>query len=429
MSYRIVVVDDELPALDEMEDLLKDEQLASEVMLFAHAERALEWAIAHEPDIVLLDIQMPGLNGLTFAERLLDARPMVNVVFVTAYNQYAVQAFELSAVDYILKPVKKERLNRTLERIHRRRVGVGGVDVKERHTEVEAHAETYTEKNVEPRTKALTEANKESAQQVADNVLTMAALQPTGRLSEHHLPCIYSLGRLQVEGPLGKIKWRTIKVEELFAYLLFKGSATLDQIINDVFPNSDPDKAKTYVHTCVYQIRRAIAEISLQDYIHVSYRDRLYKLVLTNVWHDTDLFMESQSQSASQSRHLNVSVPEQSANLYRGDWCEGLDGIWMTTHREDLRQRYLWLMEDIIDDMQKQGDFRKALIHARQLIKIDSWNEHIAARIVELYVDNGEKARAKQFIQQYREQYESELGGSLSEEWHARIYAVINEEI
>ncbi|WP_028543778.1 response regulator [Paenibacillus taiwanensis] len=389
MTYQIVVVDDELPALGEMEDLLKEEVLAGEVVVFSHAEQALEWVLRHEPDIVLLDIQMPGINGLAFAERLLEANTLIEVVFVTAYNQYALQAFELSAVDYILKPVKPERLNRTLQRIHNRRLG----QMRPDHPKLN-----------------LNEAD-------VHNVIDIENEQ--ARIT----PAIFSLGRLKIEAPSGLLKWRTVKVEELFAYLLLKGSASLDQIINDIFPNSDPNKAKAYVHTCVYQIRRAVAEVSLQSYIHVTYVDRMYKLVLSNIWHDREIFMDEQLDS---SDHKAL---EQMSALYRGDWCEGLDGMWMTTHREETRDRYLWLLEDMINLNQKQGEYRKALANIRKLMKLDPWNEHYAALMTELYVINGEKTKAKHFVQEYQDQYERELDESLSEGWHQRIHTIFGGEV
>ncbi|MCG7408200.1 response regulator [Paenibacillus sp. ACRRX] len=389
MTYQIVVVDDELPALGEMEDLLKEEVLAGEVVLFSHAEHALEWVLRHEPDIVLLDIQMPGINGLAFAERLLDAKSMIEVVFVTAYNQYALQAFELSAVDYILKPVKPERLSRTLQRIHSRRLG----QMRPDHHKLNPN--------------------------VADAHITMDIENQQAKA----IPSIFSLGRLKIEAPSGLLKWRTVKVEELFAYLLLKGSASLDQIINDIFPNSDPNKAKAYVHTCVYQIRRAVVEVSLQTYIHVTYTDRMYKLILSDIWHDRELFMNEKIESS------DIKALEEMSSLYRGDWCEGLDGMWMTTHREEIRDRYLWLLEDMVDLNQKQGEYRKALASIRKLMKLDPWNEHYASLMTELYVENGEKTRAKHFVQEYQDQYERELGESLSEGWYQRIHTIFEDEV
>jgi len=86
-----------------------------------HGAAAVEQALALRPDVVFLDIRMPGMTGLEAAQALAedwpDGAPLPLVVFVTAYDQYALQAFEHAAVDYVLKPVQPERLAQTCERI------------------------------------------------------------------------------------------------------------------------------------------------------------------------------------------------------------------------------------------------------------------------------------------------------------------------
>jgi DNA-binding LytR/AlgR family response regulator len=85
---------------------------------------AVERALALRPDVLFLDIKMPGQTGLEAAEELLErwdgARPFPQIVFVTAYDEYAVQAFETAALDYVLKPVNDTRLSRTVERLRGR---------------------------------------------------------------------------------------------------------------------------------------------------------------------------------------------------------------------------------------------------------------------------------------------------------------------
>src|SRR5699024_10415720 len=68
-------------------------------------------------DVLFLDIEMPNTNGLELAEKIIEVNPNIEIVFVTAYNEYAVQAFEVNALDYLLKPVKTERLAKTLARL------------------------------------------------------------------------------------------------------------------------------------------------------------------------------------------------------------------------------------------------------------------------------------------------------------------------
>ena len=81
---------------------------------------ALEAIAAHQPDVAFLDIRMPGLTGLEVAAAAAEASPATQVVFVTAYNQYAIDAFDRGAVDYLLKPLQRDRLEATVRRVKQR---------------------------------------------------------------------------------------------------------------------------------------------------------------------------------------------------------------------------------------------------------------------------------------------------------------------
>ena len=118
---RIVVVDDEQLARDELCYQLGQIGATEVVAQAANGLEALAAIERHDPDIVLLDVQMPGLTGFEVARRLLErADDAPAVVFVTAYDQYAVEAFEVNAVDYLLKPVDVNRLEQALQRARRR---------------------------------------------------------------------------------------------------------------------------------------------------------------------------------------------------------------------------------------------------------------------------------------------------------------------
>ena len=93
---------------------------------------ALEAIAEHQPDVAFLDIRMPGLTGLDVAAAALDASPRTRIVFATAYDQYAVDAFERGAVDYLLKPVEGERLAATVQRLQARmQADAGEADPRE----------------------------------------------------------------------------------------------------------------------------------------------------------------------------------------------------------------------------------------------------------------------------------------------------------
>ena len=116
-SLSAIIVDDEQLARDELAYLLKN---LGDVNVVAQGKNGLE-AISlireHNPDIVFLDVQMPGLDGFGVIKKLLDRKvPLPKIVFATAFDQYAVKAFEVNAVDYILKPFDKKRVSQSIEK-------------------------------------------------------------------------------------------------------------------------------------------------------------------------------------------------------------------------------------------------------------------------------------------------------------------------
>jgi two-component system LytT family response regulator/two-component system response regulator LytT len=120
LPIRVMVVDDEQLA---REELCYQLDRLGEVEVVAQAGNGVEALSAAEraqPDVVFLDIQMPGLNGFEVARRLLEAPDQPALVFVTAFDQHAVEAFEVNAVDYLLKPVDASRLEQALGRARRR---------------------------------------------------------------------------------------------------------------------------------------------------------------------------------------------------------------------------------------------------------------------------------------------------------------------
>ena len=114
---RVLVIDDERPALDELSFLLESDERVGEVHATDSPTDALRMLQDLEIDAVFLDIQMPGLTGIELAHVLSRFRTPPAVVFVTAHDQHAVDAFELNAVDYVLKPVREQRIVEAVRRV------------------------------------------------------------------------------------------------------------------------------------------------------------------------------------------------------------------------------------------------------------------------------------------------------------------------
>ena len=133
MSYSLncVIAEDEKIFREALIKLLATQW--PELTIVADCEdgaEALEAIAEHKPNIAFLDIRMPGLNGLDVAAATADLSPSTQVVFVTAYNQYAIDAFEQGAVDYLLKPIEPKRLANTIERLQTR-IQSGGANPAE----------------------------------------------------------------------------------------------------------------------------------------------------------------------------------------------------------------------------------------------------------------------------------------------------------
>jgi len=119
-ALRVLVADDEQLARDELCFLLGQDGEVEIVGQARDGVEALRLAGELRPDVVFLDVQMPGLTGFEVARRLLDAEIPSQIVFVTAFDQYAIDAFSVNAVFYLLKPVDETRLEQALDRTRRR---------------------------------------------------------------------------------------------------------------------------------------------------------------------------------------------------------------------------------------------------------------------------------------------------------------------
>jgi len=119
LNHRILIVDDEMPARERLRSLLSEIEGADVVGEAANGEEALRQAAERAPDVVLLDVRMPGMDGLEAARHMNVLEEPPAVIFTTAYDEYAVNAFEAQAVGYLLKPIRKEKLAAALAQASR----------------------------------------------------------------------------------------------------------------------------------------------------------------------------------------------------------------------------------------------------------------------------------------------------------------------
>lgn len=123
MSLRVLLVDDEPLARQRLTRLMEEHKNFKVVAEAGNGQAALDWLKLHDADVVLLDIQMPGLTGLEVAEQLqgfdFSQRKRPAIIFCTAYDEHALYAFRVDAVDYLLKPIRKDDLTKALGKAQR----------------------------------------------------------------------------------------------------------------------------------------------------------------------------------------------------------------------------------------------------------------------------------------------------------------------
>ncbi|QII50166.1 response regulator transcription factor [Bacillus paralicheniformis] len=120
---KVLIVDDEMFARDELRYLLEQTEEVDAVDEAEHIEEAFDKMADHKPDILFLDIDLSGENGFDIAKRLKKMSAPPAVVFATAYDEYALKAFEVDAVDYLTKPFDEERIRQTIQKYKRMRPG------------------------------------------------------------------------------------------------------------------------------------------------------------------------------------------------------------------------------------------------------------------------------------------------------------------
>ena len=317
---RALIVDDEQLALIGLKNQI--ERLFPEVEVvdtYTDSSEVMFGVRTHRPDVVFLDIHMPETDGLELGRQIQAAAPGTEIVFVSGYDAYAVKAFELYALDYLLKPVPGERLRQTILRLQHK-------------LQLQHHLNQQTAKN---------EAD-------ADR------------------PLICCFNRLQFKPP-GKevmpVKWRTTKAQELFAYLLHHRNRVVGRsvLLELLWPDLEEEKATKQLYTTIYFIRQTLKQYGM-DTISIQSGDLEagYRLELGEARIDTEEW-ERDLMRLDALDENTVEAYEQVLNKYQGRYLASYDYIWAEHERERLRLLWLYNMRKLSDFYEQQGDIRKSI--------------------------------------------------------------------
>ena len=354
----VLMIDDEEIALDVLEILLLEIGGVSVIGKYQLVSEAMSNADRLQPDIIFLDIEMPGMNGMEAIGLLAERFPHAEIIFVTAYQEYALDAFGTDAIDYLLKPVSKERLAKTLTRYDRLRTKYAS---------------------------SLVEAPDDGSEAV-DNPPSKSLYLKT-------------FGSLELYGANGElVTWRTKKTKELFAYLWSYAGQPVYRyhLLDNLWPDTDPERVQKLFHTTLYNLRSLLRAEGFPD--TVAFGDERYWIQKGAIQSDSNR-LNDLLQSSENGRVTEL------LSIYRGDYLEMEHYFWAEGMRKELRTSYLTRLEQLSTTL---VDAEKELV-LRKLLELDPYRRPA----FEVLIDQLTKSGQVHAVQQLQEQWvelEKEFG-------------------
>lgn len=353
-----ILIDDERPALNNLERFLISYDKVEIKGSYIDVCQAIEEIKDKSVDLIFLDVDMPKMNGIEAAEKILEIDSYIKIVFVTAYNDYAVEAFEVDAVDYIMKPIMKKRLDKTIDRVLKR--------------------------------------HKKSNDNSTENQFKVSCF-----------------GNFEVSWNKESIKWRTSKAEEFIAYLVHQRGEYVHKakIIEDLWPDKDEKQATKLLHTSVYYVRNAFKNIGLDSAI--DYSNKMYRFDMTNVTFDVEDF-EKILNSCDDINSENISKVAEAIDLYKGEYFEGNDFIWSLSDQAMFRKKYMNILILVSDYHYDEKRYSDAITYLETITKLEPFVEENHIKLLRSFIHVGEYNRFKSHYEHMESSFKLELGEELS---------------
>ncbi|MCU6709916.1 response regulator [Paenibacillus sp. J5C_2022] len=361
---RVMAVDDESPALRQVERVLRAFTGVDICGLFTDVDEFMARLHAEPVDLVLLDMEMSDSHGLQLAQSIRSIREDICIAFVTAYDEYAVDAFDADAIDYLLKPVTEERMQRTLHRCLQRQLRSEG--------------------------------------NAGDRVGTKSVT-------------IHCFGRFAIMTGQEPVRFRNSKSEELLAYLIHHNREPVDkaQIMEALWPGRDPVRTLANLYSTVYQLRKDMEASGLYDVIEQSKGgSRSYRLRLSP--DHCDLYEYERLCGQIKSDGFDLALAERAVELYRGGYLQDHDYGWASLRKTELEFRYEEQLEEIVHAYVQLGRYRSAVPILQTWAERFPFDERIHAKMIALYLLMGSAADARKYAAHVGDEiYRKELGAVL----------------
>ncbi|WP_018391879.1 response regulator [Bacillus sp. 37MA] len=346
---KTVLVDDEEVGMEVIRFLLADDPDVQICGAYTNPFAALDHLEQQEVDAFFLDIEMPGMSGIDLARHIKKHNPSIHIVFITAYRAFALEAFDLYSLDYMLKPITKQRLDKAVSRLK----GVIG--------------DCPAAKGV--------------------SIRTFGDFQVTD--SSSNQPFV----------------WKTNKVKELCAFFIHHEGSLLerDYIVEALWPDVNVDKAKISLYTGISYLRKVFKEHGMEEIILKN--GSAYYIDIERLNCDCIEWNKMMSNGTHERTYM-----EKRLDLYTGDYMEMTGFHWAQEKREYIRRQMLELLQQLEADYELAG-MEKAWIHSlEKQLELSPYSDDVCQRLMNAYAKTGNRTEAVIVYRRFAELLEEDIG-------------------
>ncbi|RKP48043.1 response regulator [Cohnella endophytica] len=358
--YKAIIVDDEKPVLRLMTHVIGMNGRYSVAGTYANPLEALEAVGTLVPDVAFLDIEMPKLSGLELARKIVETSPRTRIVFSTAYRHYALDAFDVNAVDYVLKPVTPAAIARVTARLDELQPAEPEVSVERRERGTS----------------------------------------------------IRCFGAFEARNAKGKlVRWPTRKTEELFAYLLCHPDREIGKwrLADAIWPELDEERAMNNLYNTVYRLKKVLKEQGIEMDVHKTQDG--YSLDTGGLAYDLTAFQRSASSDAGMAGH---SLEEDICSAYQGKLLETKDYSWKASLAEVYGRQHETAARGLVSRHFTMGEWEQAESRLLAYLVIEPLDERMNRLLFEVYERRGFADKARKHFATFAAAYRTEFGEELT---------------
>lgn len=394
---RAIIVDDEISGHILLKRAIKSVDGVEVVGSYMQPSALLNELKEVQPDIAFLDIEMAAMNGLELAEKIHEVNNQISVIFVTAFSRYAIDAFKVNALDYLLKPVDPKEVERVLNKVLNGR---------------------------------------------------KAKIQPI-QTRKNQMQLAQCFGFFEVYGNQNQkpVQWITSKVEELFAYLILYNGKLIEKwkLCELLWPNTSSDNAQTNLHTTVYRLRKTVKNEGIP--VNIYNRNGGYIIEFESCFTDIQRFqqyykdakaisgirkqaesifdiekqakaisniekqtkaisnIEKQAKAISdiEQQAKEIEVLKSAVNLFQGELFSNKYFEWAMDYRETVNRQYIHLSYRLALLLNLSGNIEYEIEILKKLIKYFPYEEEACLMLLKLYEEGQDKLGLIHFYKSYKE--------------------------